>query len=376
MLRFYLTFVLLICATIAAAQDEAALTLGKDGFLAGRSITQAAERLDDLFMAGETVTSRAPISGSAHLAGRRVTIIGDVGGDLYAAGMDVAVDGAVSGDATLAGYDLRIAAVGGDLRASGSSVTMTGPVGGYALLAGETVRLDSTIAGDVRLSARKVAFGEEARIDGRLILYEEESGALDVPDRVIPADRVDRRPVEAWDDDTRAFRPFSWAGFILRYLGGLLVAAALAALMAAVLPGPMMAMRRRILAAPLRTLWFGFLAQSAVLGMSVMFAITLIGIFISPAALLVAVLSGFLGFLIGGYAFGVGVLLLFGRGEPGPLGARVLAAASGTMVICLIALVPVVGWIVALAVTLAGVGALTDRIFRPRFFVSEDLSAA
>ncbi len=374
MRRSYLIFFLMIFATGAAAQDEAALTFGKDGFMAGRSVTQAAERLDDLFMAGETVTSRAPISGSAHLAGRRVTIIGDLGGDLYAAGMDVAVDGAVTGDATLAGYDLRVAAVGGDLRASGSSVTMTGPVGGYALLAGETVRLDSIIAGDVRLSARKVTFGDGARIDGQLILYEDEPGALDVPERVIPADRLDRRPIEAWDGDTRALRPFSWAGFILRYLGGLVVVAALAALMAAVLPGPMAAMRRRILAAPLRTLWFGFLTQSAVLGMAVMFAITLIGIFISPAALLMAVLGGFLGLLIGSYAFGAGVLMLFGRGEPGTIRARVLAAVSGTTVICLIALVPVVGWIVALAVTLAGVGALTVRIFSPRFFVGEDLS--
>ncbi|MGB8622888.1 MAG: hypothetical protein WCD16_08710 [Paracoccaceae bacterium] len=366
-----LTLFLSLLASAAVAQDKGALTIGGDGFNAGRTVTQTKDGLDDLFMAGEIVTSAAPISGSAHLAGRRVSITGDVGGDVYAAGMNVSVEGRVAGDATLAGYDVSVGAVGADLRASGSNIAVTGPVGGYALLAGDSVRLDGPVAGDVRLTARAVSFGDSARIDGQLVLYEDAPGTLEVPDRVISADRIERRPAEAWRGETRTLSPFSWGGFLLRYLGALVVVAALAALLAAVLPGQMAAMRRRILDAPLRTLWFGFLTESAVFGSAILFAVTLIGIFLSPASILMAVIGGFVGYLIGSYAFGVGLLRLFGREEPGSTRARMGAAALGSGVVCLIALIPIIGWIIALAVTLAGVGALTSRIFRPRFFVRE-----
>ncbi len=65
-------------------------------------------------------------------------------------------------------------------------------------------------------------------------------------------------------------------------------------------------------------------------------------------------------------------MLAFGRLEPESIGDRALAAAVGALAVGLIALVPLLGWLFVLAVTLAGIGALCMRLFRPAFF-SDDL---
>ncbi|MDF0601526.1 hypothetical protein P1J78_12345 [Psychromarinibacter sp. C21-152] len=365
-----LTTLILICLSGAvAAQEEAAVfDFGGDAFRAGATVEFGTDGADDLFLAGETVRGRADIAGSAHLAGRRVEMTGAVGGDVYAAGMNVELAGAVTGDATLTGYTVRVGEVGGDLRATGSDVTVRGPVAGYALLAGDTVRIEGTVAGDVNVTARTLDFGPEASIAGVLTLYEETPGAMEIPERVIPADRVQRREKEAWQRDVGDMAPVTLWGALWRFVAGVLVVAAVAALAAAVLPESLAAMRRRILDRPLGTLWLGFLLLSALIGSAVVFALTIVGIFVSPAAIFLAVVAGFVGYVLGAYAFGVGLMLLAGRPEPATLGARALAGGLGALLAGLLALIPFLGWLFVLALTLAGVGAMTARLFRPRFF--------
>jgi cytoskeletal protein CcmA (bactofilin family) len=364
MRQFLMAFGLVVLGTSALAEEAALVNVSGDVFMAGSSV-QSESGADDLFLVGQTVRAAGDATGSAHLAGRRVDLSGAVGGDLYALGMDVTVTGDVAGDATLSGYDISVGRVGGDLRATGSQVTVGGPVGGYAFLAAEELRIDGVIEGDVHLSARQLEFGPDARIGGQLVLYEEMPGKLEVPAAVIAEDRIERRDIESRDHH---MRPFGWAGYIGSFLSAVIVVAALAALIAALVPQQLAAMRRRILDAPFRTLWLGFLTQSAVIGSAVLFAMTLVGVFLSPAALLVAAIGGFAGYVVGVYAFGVGLLLAWGWDEPASIGRRALAAGFGALVAGVIGLIPVLGWIFLLAVSLAGVGAITTWIFRPRFF--------
>ncbi len=296
MRRYFLICILVLGATGAwADNDNSFFEFGKDVFQAGGTITHLSEGADDLFMAGNKVRSEAAISGTAHLVGRRVTVSGDVGGDLYAAGEDVHVSGAVTGDATLAGREVSAAGVGGDLRVAGSDVTISGPVAGYALIAGEEVQFDAMVTGDVSLAAPDVAFGPDARVAGKFIVYEEVPGTLDIPDSVAPADRVERRQIEEWKGDTAALRPFSWWRAIGGFVMGVIVVAGIAALIAALVPQHLAAMRRRVLDAPFRTLWLGFLTQSALVGSAILFAMTLIGIILSPAVILIALDRGLCG---------------------------------------------------------------------------------
>lgn len=360
-------------ASLAQAEEKQAnLDFGGDAFRAGASVTFTTDGTDDLFMAGETVNAASDITGSANLAGRKVIISGRVGGDAYAFGMTVNATGPIGGDATLSGYDVTTGEVGGDLRASGAEVTVNGPVAGYALLSGGEVNLNAPVEGDVGIAAGEVEFGSEARINGTLTLYEKKPGTLEIPESVVSSDRVIRNQLKDWDKDFSDVSPFSLGKAIASFLVGVIVIAGLAALVASLVPEQLASIRRQILARPFGTLWFGFLALSTLLGSAILFAMTLIGIVLSPAVILIAVLAGFAGYVIGAYAFGVGLMLVFGRLEPDSIGERALAAGIGALAAGLLALIPFLGWLFVLALTLAGVGGIVMKIFAPRFFAAND----
>lgn len=360
--------VLALTAAPASAEDKTQIfDFGGDSFRTGATVVLDTAGTDDLFMAGETVRGEADITGSAHLAGRRVTMTGAVGGDAYMAGVDVVLDGPVTGDATLAGYDVRVGEVGGDLRLSGAKLAVRGPVAGYALIGGDDVRIGAVIAGDVNLSARTVEFADGARIDGKLTLYEEKPGRLDIPAGVAPADRIERRDIAEWESAARPLTGWSWTRAVGKFLAGVVMVAALAALIAAVMPRTLAEMRRSILERPLRNLWIGFLAQSAVIGSAVIFAMTLIGALLVPAVVLVALAGGFAGYILAVYAFGVGLVQAVGRPEPQSVGERALCGGVGALAAGIIALIPLFGWLFVLALMLTGLGAVAQRLFRPQF---------
>lgn len=347
-----------------AENDTGLFDFGGDSFRAGRTVSHDRSGTDDLFMAGETVVGMTDINGAAYLAGREVTMEGAVGGDAYAVGEEIRFRGNVAGDAIFAARAVSVVGVGGDLRIAGSQLQLGGDIGGYAMVAGEDVSFDAAVAGDVSLSARKVEWGEAASIAGQLIIYEEEPGELKVPERVVAADRIERRGIAEWDGP----RPPNWGRAIAGFLMGVIVVAALAALIAALVPERLAEMRRQILARPFHTLWLGFLTQSAVIGAGVLFALTIIGLLLAPAMVLLAIIGSFAGYVVAAYAFGVGLTLAFGKLEPDSIADRAIAAGIGALAVGIIGLVPILGWLFVLALVLSGIGAITLRVIRPVFF--------
>ena len=364
------TLLLAIAAPSAAEEEPKTLTLGSDSYLAGREVVFDQTGKDDVFAAGEIVRGQADITGSAHMAGRKVTMTGAVGGDAYLAGMDVVLDGPVTGDATLAGYNVTVAAVGGNLRISGGNLQIRDSVSGYALIGGETVRITGQIAGDAIITARDLTFADGARIDGKLTLFEEDPGSFEIPGSVVPADRVERRDISEWEDTAEDLDIWSWRTILGRFLTGVIIIGALATLIAAVIPRTLADLREGLLERPFRNLLFGFLTQSVFIGAAILFLLTVIGIIASPAAILVALIAGFAGYVVAVYTFGVGLLIAIGRAAPTTIGTRALAAGLGAVVAGIIALVPFLGWLFIMILMLAGVGAITLKTLRPAFFVA------
>ena len=375
-MRVLMIALLALCAALPArAETPAGFSLGDDVYVAGGQVTHAADGAASIFMAGETVRQSAGIAGSAHLAARRVIVAGPVDGSVYAAGMDVALRDVVAGDATLAAYTATIeAAVGGALRVAASRVDVTAPIGASALIRADRLRLDAPIEGDAAIATDRIEFGDAARVAGTLRLYSNDHDAIELPESVIAADRVERLPRAEWDGiDRPELVRLSWWHLLGGFLGGVVVVALLAALVAAVAPKTLAGMRRRVLARPFATLGYGFLTLSALIGAAVMLALTLVGIFVSPAAIALAALTGFAGYVVGAYSFGAGLLIAVGRGEPTSLGQRAAAAFAGALVAGLIALIPILGWLFVLALSLAGAGALVHAMLRPAFFAAEPL---
>lgn len=352
-----------------ADDDMARFDFGGDAFRAGISVTHDAAGADDLFVAGDRVTGRADITGSAFLAGRKVTMEGAVAGDVYAAGEDVEIQGDVSGDASLLGRTVSVADVGGDLRVAASELRLTGNIGGNAIIAGDDVAFDAAVGGDVTLGAQSVDWGDAASIAGRLIVHEEMLGDLEVPERVASVDRVERRETESLEVGRRHEPRWSrWQSSIGDFLFEVIVVTILAVLIAALMPARLAKMQQQVFARPIHTLWLGFLSLSAVIGASILLAVTIVGLPLVAALVLLAFVGTIAGYAVATYVLGARLLLATGRPEPDSIGSRGIAAGAGALAAAVIGLIPFLGWLFAIALALAGIGAITLNSIRPVFF--------
>jgi cytoskeletal protein CcmA (bactofilin family) len=372
MLRAVSLFILILFALPLAAEDASQVfRFGGDVYTSGQSLRIAGETADDVFAAGDKVTTELAVSGTAHLLGRSVSVNGPVGQSVYAAGRAVDIRGAVAGDVYLAGETISVSGgVGGDVRAMAATVTLTGTVGDAVLVGAQEVEFNAAVAGDVRLAADTISFGEAARIEGRLYLYHDDPDGIEVPDWVIGADRIERLKAEEWDGIGATATPArsTWWASLRAFLGGIVVLALAATLVAALAPEFLARIRERALSTPVRSIWMGFLGLSAVTGSTVLFALTGIGLLVAPVALVLAALLGLAGYVIGTYVLGVGIMGLAGQPVPGDLRARALAASAGAVAAGVIGLLPYIGWLFLLGLALFGAGALMVRLFAPGFY--------
>ena len=367
MQRILIVVLMMMCAvTMASAQDKrAAFDFSKDRFLAGPTVIQDKTGVDDLFMAGENVESRQDITGNAHLAGRKVVSSGAIGGDAYLSGMDVTLAGKVTGDVTVAGYKVEIGEVDGDVRAMGAKLTLSSPIAGYALVSGDDVTFNSVVTGDVNLRAETVHFADGARIEGKLIIYEEDAGEIAVPAHVMSLDQVERRDSSEWstsEEESIGTRIFDFFKRVLFYT-------VLISIFAAIRPQKLTELRQNFSSQPVQNLLFGFLGITVGLGGAILLLFTRIGFGLAVVTVLITLIAAFFGYVIGTYAVGVKAMDMVKRPVPDSLGTRAQAALAGAFILSVIALIPVLGGIVFLAVALIGAGVIVIRIFRPKLDV-------
>jgi len=363
--RFILIAMILVMAvTPASAQETTSnFDFNNDRFLTGSEVVQDKDGVDDLFMVGATVRSEKDITGNAHLAGRKVVVIGDVGGDAYLSGMDITIEGKVAGDVTIGGYKIDVGEVEGDVRATGDTLTLSAPVSGYALISGDEVNFNSVVKGDVRVAADKVDFADDARIEGKLILYEDEADQTEIPAGVIPEDRVERRDRSEWSGADEEAEGKSFFSRVVGFFRRVLFLTVMAGLIAGFRPQKLADLRRSVLGQPLRNLLIGFVAVAAGIGGAILLMFTGLGFLLVLASLLIAFVGMGTGYVLGSYAVGVGLLKWANKPEPDALRTRLMAAAVGAFAVTLIGKIPMLGGLVFLAVALIGAGALYARVF-------------
>lgn len=349
---------LLAAAGPAAADiDEVREFMGRDLVAAGQRVTVSGDDLGAVYAAGETVELVSPTAEDALLAGRRVRIRAAVGDDAYLAGELVDVAAPVAGRVLAAGETVTLTAeatTGGGVRLFGRHVEVAGAVGGDAWIAAETVRLSGTFGGDVTVSAREVDIDPAARIGGMLVYRAPEEP--DVPDSAAPPERrryEEWRP-EIWDWDWHPRRLLApLFGILLAFplslavAGGILLAAA---------GGTMERIAAAGMARPGAAIGAGLVVLAVWSVAALLLLFTLIG---APLGLLLGLalpLIVVLGYVAGALTLGLGAWRSIGRELPGGLGRFGLLAAA-LAVLTLVGLVPVLGFVVGLLVTLGGLGA-------------------
>ena len=350
-------------ASAAAAQDRGRALFGGDRYLAGNDIAAEEDTARDLFMMGETVAVEAPVAGSAHLMGRRLSVEAPLGGNLYTMSYALDLSAPVAGSVSATGAELRLSDdITGNLRASGWEIRLDGPVAGSALLAGGQITLNAAIAGDVVIATDDLRFGDDASVGGTLTIYAEDPDSVSVPDSVAPEGRVEILQADSYDSAHGSTWPEverpSLASRIGGFLTGVLIVTGLAVALAALMPDRLAELRARSVDHPGQSLWSGFLGLSTLVGAGFVASLTIVGIILLPAAILLAVLAMLVGYVLGVYVLGGAIWNALGRAAPVDLASKALMALVGAVLAALVGLIPFLGWLFALALGLVGVGAM------------------
>ena len=307
---------------------------------------------------GSVVVERGEtVDGDLEAFGGSVVVRGTVTGDVSAFAGSVRIEGRVDGDVEAAAGTVVVApnaSVGGDLRASAGSVRIAGAIDGSVEAAAETVTLASTgtVGSDLRAGAETLqlvsgsSVGGDVRYGGQL---EREDGAEVGGTVERDSDLVVEGPLVG---DVPAIPP--WVGSVY----GLLVNAALGALLLVAFPAFSRTVSARAGDSPLRSGGIGLLALVGVPIALVAVAITIIGIPFSVIGALLFALSLWVGSVYGRIAVGDWLVARAGRSN------RWLGLVVGLVIVAVGVRLPFVGGLVEFLVFLLGFGALVGTLVR------------
>ena len=356
-------------ATDGPDADAVEHVVGSDRFAAGHAVSFGASTSGDAFAAGGRVTVDGAIAGDAFLTGGHVEVRAPIEQGLYAAGAVVTVSAPVKHNARLFGGSVEVtpaAHLGGSVSMAGRSLSMAGSVDGYLQMAGRDAVVTGTAGGDAEISAEHIEIGREARIGGKL-RYRSGAEPVVAPGAVITggverlAPDAGRTPMGLQDGrfGQRATRAIHGVGRALWFSGSLLVGALLLLLA----PGFLRDTSQIATVQWPKSIGLGFAILVTVPIVAVILLITLIGI---PLGLLTLSLYAFvllLGHVVGAVAVGDFALGRIAPSKAATTGYRVLCLLAALVALGLVRELPLIGGLAVLLVFVAGVGALTERVF-------------
>lgn len=332
----------------------AEVSLDGDLYAAGREVVIDGVVRGDVIAAGTSVVVHGRVEGSVMAVGGSVLIDGKVARAARLAGGQVRVNGEVGADALLACGTCRLgeaSRVGVDALVSGGEIDLSGAVARGLRVAGEKVRLAGTTGGDAQVRAGTLHITPSVSM-ASLVYGARETPSLPAGVRI---GRIEHRTEWAMS------RPSRFGGDLAAALMALVTGLVLLWL----LPKQAAALQQRIEQRPGAALLYG--AALALAGpLAIILAmITVVALPLAMGAVACYTGGMYLGFL--GSAALLGQTLLRQAKRPTtPLRSFVF----GLAVLSLLRLIPVLGVLVNLTATLAGLGGLCLLFIESRW-VSE-----
>ena len=351
---------LLTCAVAARAAEE-------DAAPSNVYVTGADVRIDrvtegSLVAAAGRIHIDQPIAGDAILGGGSVDVQSSVGEDLRGAGGIVTVAGRVGHEVLLAAGRIIFtpaAEVLGETWLAAASVSLAGRFVSAVRVYAREITITGEIYGPLELSAERIEIGDGARLYGDLVYSSSQEIKIHPLARV--EGKVTRKPKRLESNEPARSLPG------LNPLRPLTLAALLAfgMLMLAVAPRVTAGAADTLAATPGRSLGLGTALFFGVPPVAVLLVITIIGIPIAAAVLLVHAIALLYGYIV--------VAVLIGRGIARTVGKHTLSGwqhyaflASAMIVLALVTSIPYLGAAVLLLACSAGLGAIVLERFGRR----------
>jgi hypothetical protein len=278
-------------------------------------------------------------------AGRTVSVEAPVGNDLWAAGERVSIAGSVGNNAMIAGQTVRLqpgATVGHDARLAGGEVRSEGRIAHDLTISAGRAEIGGDIGGVVNASARQVTVLPDAIVRGDLIVRAPEPPVISRGAQVMGNVDYQRTGGGWW-----LAWPVLWGCLFLSLLVLNLIGLYVA-------PTWFSRVAETLRTRPLLSLLAGAVVLIAIPVVIAILLITVIGIplavILTAAYVMALILSAaFVSYRIG--------LWVFDRLHRTGV-SRWSAMVVGALLVSLGVSLPIVGWLIALAVVLTGAGAL------------------
>jgi hypothetical protein len=230
--------------------------------------------------------------------------------------------------------------------------------------------LNGTVTGDALLTAGTMNFGPNAKVGGTLTYYA--AAPITVPASVAAPERVRFVKLEAGaaatsvGETAKRALPGFWptlAGALAAFALVIAFLVAVSAVLFAFAPRMMEGLKDEALSAPVKVMALGILGLSMAVGLVPVSAITLIGIPLVPIAILLAIALWIMGYLAGAYALAARMTAGF-RAPPTGLGGKLVIVGLTVIVLAVLNFIPIIGWLINLAVVFLGLGAIMMRAAR------------
>ena len=346
------------CVWVGAAQATEAAPAAANVTIAGPKVDIEQPVAGDVLAAAGRIRIAQPVAQDAALAAGDIEVRARIGQDLRAAAGNLTLAAPVGGDAHLVGGSVRLergAEIAGPAWIAGGDVQLLGRLGGRTKIYAGSVVIDGIVNGDLQITAKNIELRPGAQIAGA-VRYTSPN-ELRMAEGAKVAGAIERQPTRSLDRSPRASGSF---GIVLWLLS--LFAAGVVWLL--LFPGYAGAAQAQLQKAPAASLGVGFLVLVAMPVAVALLAITIVGL---PLALTLLAAYGLV--LLAGYLVVATTLadrLLVAAGKPAATrGWRFASLAIALLLLLLVSAIPVLGWLIALGVLMAGSGALVRQRFRP-----------
>ncbi|MBN1595125.1 hypothetical protein JW933_04280, partial [candidate division FCPU426 bacterium] len=330
----------------------------EDLYLAGQRVTFLGTAQQDLCAAA---SSRASISGKVfqdlNLAAVDAEINAQIGDDLRVVASELVIASSVGGSALIYGSNVFIKAQSTfehDVWIMGEEIHMAGMVNGNLRVTASKLFLDGTVVNNVKLEAKSIVLGKNARLLSRLDYISGEEM------QVNPGAILQTKPQwKTHKPDGQIPGESKWKKFlsvgkllvrITLYLGFL----ALGSLFILLLPAP-----SRRLAQVMRYRFWPSLGWGALtlLGLLIIMLVLLVSVLGIPLAVILgilAVVAASAAFISAGYMLGILIIKPQNNAKGKSLGAFGL----GFTLLALLTLIPILGPVISILILFTGFGAL------------------
>lgn len=345
---------------IAPTGDNGTVTVNRTEthhnlYVVGGDVSVNSPTTGDLYAAGGSVSIDGSVEQDLVVAGGVVTISEPVNGDVRVAGGKVTLNAPIKGDVLVGAGTLVIndkASIGGELRASGGTVVVNGPVSGGAYFMGGKITLNSKIDGNVKVTASNaLVFGPQADIASEVSYIGKQNATVTDGAKV----NVAFTALEQHQRDSG-----KRTGFIGFLLGGVVIKI-VAFILAGLLflnffPKKAAAVTESMRTRPWANLGVGFAVAVATPIAAILAIVILVGYYVALIVLAAYILAIFISLLVGSIFVGSWIIKLLTKKPHMVLDWQ--AVVLGTIIITLLAFVPVVGWLIELGVFLIAFGSV------------------